>query len=283
MAALDLFEDDHLPYVEALTATARGMTRSAADAEDLVQETYLKAYRSRRAFKAGTNAKAWLTRIMTNLYIDRYRKAKRGPEEVDVADVDELAVYRQLANEDGTPEAEVLANLPDEEVRAALHDLPEANRVVVLLADVDGLSYREIAEELDVPIGTVMSRLHRGRRALEQRLGAYAFANGLTEHPPVDGEAGAARDRMGRDGKPLPNECVALIDEVQGFLDGELDAEATETLHRHVDECAPCFKMASFKRGVRELVSDRLVRAEGSDVLAERLRGALSALAAEEA
>ncbi len=281
MGDAELFEDDQLPYVEALTATARGMTRSAADAEDLVQETYLKAYRSRRAFTAGTNAKAWLTRIMTNLYIDRYRRARRGPEEVDVAEVDELAVYRQLANEVGTPEAELLANLPDEEVRAALAALPDGYREVVVLADIDGMSYREIAEQLEVPLGTVMSRLHRARRALERDLGAYAFQHGLTEHPPVPVEISGRRDRMGRDGKPLPIECVALIDEVQGFLDGELDAEETEVLHRHVDECAACFKMASFKRDVRRLVADRVVRADGNDVLAVRIRGAMAALEAE--
>ena len=281
MGTEDLFEDHSLPYLAALTATARGMTRSSSDAEDLVQDTYIKAYRAKQALMPGSNAKAWLLKIMTNLYIDRYRKAKRRPEVVEVADIDELAVYRQLANEEATPEAQVLASLSDSAVMNALDDLPDGYREVIVLADLEGLSYREIAEQLEVPIGTVMSRLHRGRRALELSLGAFAFEHGLTENPPPLGSAMAVHDRRDRHGNALPGECVALIEEVQGYLDGELDRDETAAFHEHIGNCMPCFKMASFKRDVRELVGERLSRARGSDQLADRIRGAVAALDAE--
>ena len=161
------------------------MTRNAADAEDVVQETFLKAYRAYHTFQAGTNLKAWLYRILTNTYINRYRKQVRRPTEVDFGEIEDLYLYKRLgAAESGSSsrsaEEEVLEQFVDADVKAAVEQLPEHFRMPVLLADVEGFSYKEIAEILDVPIGTVMSRLHRGRKALEKTLWAFAEEHGLT-------------------------------------------------------------------------------------------------------
>lgn len=176
------FTDQAMEYMPALYSAALRMTRNSADAEDLVQETYLKAYRAFGSFTAGTNLKAWLYRILTNAYINAYRAAKRRPEVSDVEDVEDLYLYRRLAPPDGSgrsAEEEVLSSLTDEEVKSALESLPDAFRISVILADVEGFSYKEIAEITEVPIGTVMSRIHRGRRSLQKALHEYAMARGL--------------------------------------------------------------------------------------------------------
>jgi RNA polymerase sigma-70 factor (ECF subfamily) len=147
------------------------MTRNAADAEDLVQETYLKAYRGFSSFEEGTNLRAWLFRILTNTYINAYRAKQRRPDETDLEDVEDLYLYRRLgaleaALASRSAEDELMELFTDDEVKEALESLPEAFRLAVLLADVEGFSYKEIAEMLDIPIGTVMSRLHRGRKAM---------------------------------------------------------------------------------------------------------------------
>jgi len=174
---------EHMP---ALYSAALRMTRNPSDAEDLVQETYLKAYRAFGSFTEGTNLRAWLYRILTNTYINSYRAAKRRPEIADVDDVEELYLYRRLSAGAGagdglgrSAEDEVLDHFTDEQVKSAIESLPDAFRIAVLLADVEGFSYKEIAEITDVPIGTVMSRIHRGRRALQKALHEYAQARGL--------------------------------------------------------------------------------------------------------
>ncbi len=175
------FERDALPMMPELYAAAVRLTRNPADAEDLLQETYLRAYRAFSSFEEGTNLRAWLYRIMTNAYINVYRKRQREPQTISADDVDEWYLYDQLADSGREPsaEAEVLESLPDEEVQEALAALPEQFRLAVLLGDVEGFSYKEIAEILDVPIGTVMSRLHRGRRALQKRLYEFGRQRGL--------------------------------------------------------------------------------------------------------
>jgi RNA polymerase sigma-70 factor (ECF subfamily) len=166
------FEKEALPLLPGMYSTAFGFTRNTADAEDLVQETFLRAFRSFDRFDRGSNLKGWLYTIMRNAYINSYRKKQREPETVQGIDVDDWYLYTKLADGGRTPSAEttVLEDLPDEDVRRALMSLPEASRTVVLLADVEGFSYAEIAEILSIPVGTVMSRLHRSRKALEKRL-----------------------------------------------------------------------------------------------------------------
>lgn len=166
------FEREAIPLLSELYGGALRLTRNPSDAEDLLQETFLRAYRGFASFKEGTNLRAWLYRIMTNAFINIYRKRQREPQTVSDSDVEEWYLYDKLGAEgaEASAEAQVLDSLPDEDVQEALAGLPDQFRLAVLLADVEGFSYKEIAEILDVPIGTVMSRLHRGRRALERRL-----------------------------------------------------------------------------------------------------------------
>lgn len=181
---------EHMP---SLYTAALRMTRNPADAEDLVQETYLKAYRAFGSFTEGTNLKAWLYRILTNTYINIYRAKKRRPDESDIDDLENFYLYRRLGGLEGatagrSAEDEVLEHFTETEVKEAIEALPEQFRMAVLLGDVEGFSYKEIAEILDVPIGTVMSRLHRGRRALQKRLYDFGRQRGLVpEHEGTHG------------------------------------------------------------------------------------------------
>ncbi len=175
------FEELATPYMPALHAAALRMTRNPADAEDLVQETYLKAYKSFHQFESGTNLRAWLYRILTNSFINRYRLKRRSPDEVKLEDIADLYMYRKISDERLGPksaEAEFLEHLPDKAVSDALDSLPDIFRIPVILADIDGFHYKEIADIVDIPIGTVMSRLYRGRRALEKRLHDFAAERG---------------------------------------------------------------------------------------------------------
>ena len=177
------FTRDALPYLDALYSAALRYTRDPTDAEDLVQETYAKAYEKFHQYEPGTNLKAWLYRILTNTYINSYRRRQRRPAEVS-ADTDDgdFSLYDRIA---GAPhssaEIEVLSRLTAAEVKDALADLPDKFRMAVYLADVEGFRYAEIAEIMDVPIGTVMSRLHRGRGRLHKALYRYAGERGLLD------------------------------------------------------------------------------------------------------
>ena len=178
------FERDALQYNRQLYSAAMRMTRNPADAEDLVQETYLKAYRAYHTFTEGTNLKAWLYRILTNTYINKYRKDSRRPNEVDLGTVEDLYLYRRIGSEASaeaarTTEERVPDGLGESDIKEAVEDLPETFRMPVLLADLEGFSYKEIAKILDIPIGTVMSRLHRGRKAMQKRLWEFAKDRGL--------------------------------------------------------------------------------------------------------
>jgi RNA polymerase sigma-70 factor (ECF subfamily) len=188
VADQDRFADLAMPYMSALYSAALRMTRNPADAEDLVQETFLRAYRGFGSFEEGTNLKAWLYRILTNTYINQYRAKKRRPEESELEEAEDFYLFRRLggleaADANRTPETEFLERLPEDEVKEALEALPDQFRMAVILADIEGFSYKEIAEIMDVPVGTVMSRLHRGRRRLQKLLWNFAEARGLTPEP----------------------------------------------------------------------------------------------------
>ncbi|MDQ1437340.1 MAG: polymerase sigma-70 factor, subfamily [Acidimicrobiaceae bacterium] len=184
MADQATFADQAMEFMPSLYTAALRMTRNPADAEDLVQETYLKAYRAFHTYQQGTNLKAWLYRILTNTFINAYRAKKRRPELSDIEDVEDLYLYHRLGGLEAaaagrSAEEEVLERFTDDEVKQAIEALPENFRMAVLLADVEGFSYKEIAEIMDIPIGTVMSRLHRGRRALQKRLFEFGMQRGL--------------------------------------------------------------------------------------------------------
>jgi RNA polymerase sigma-70 factor, ECF subfamily len=180
------FEAEALPLLPGMYSAAYRLTRNAADAEDLVQETFLRAFRGFHQFEEGTNLKAWLYRILMNTFINDYRKRQRQPQTVSDEEIADWYLYSKMAESGAEPsaETEVIESLPDEDVQEALSSLPEQFRMAVLLADVEGFSYKEIAEIMSVPIGTVMSRLHRGRKALEKRLWDVVRERGLVKDPP---------------------------------------------------------------------------------------------------
>src|SRR5207249_7951160 len=171
------FDSQVMPYVDSLYNTAYRMTRSAEDAEDLVQETFFKAYKYYDKFEEGTNLKAWLFKILKNTFINNYRKKKLEPRSVDFAEIEdsfERIVRRDNSDRPSDPEAEFFTGVLDDDVKKALESLPYDYRMVVILADLEDFSYKEIADILDCPVGTVMSRLYRGRKLLEKTLLKYA-------------------------------------------------------------------------------------------------------------
>ncbi len=195
-----IFEADALPYLDQLYGTALRMTRSPADAEDLVQDTYAKAFAAFRSYEQGTNLRAWLFRILRNTFINNYRKAQRQPS----SDPSEELTDRQLLDLEErssggvrSAENEALERLGDEEIAAAMATIPEDFRTAVYLADVEGFSYKEIADIMDTPVGTVMSRVHRGRKALRGLLTDYARERGLLPEDGQQESEASSRERAG--------------------------------------------------------------------------------------
>lgn len=170
------FEQEALVHLDALYRVALRLTANAADAEDLVQETMLRAYRSWDRYTPGTNAKGWLLTILRHLFINEYRRKSRHPETVDVDTIEPFALFQEVQEED--PQGAFFGKIVDDEVLRAVDQLPEAFREAVTLSDVEGLSYEEVAKVLDVPVGTVKSRLYRGRRLLQAKLYGYAVSMG---------------------------------------------------------------------------------------------------------
>ncbi len=210
MAAEASLAEQAMPLMDSLYSAALRMARHPADGEDLVQETYLKAYRGFGGFEQGTNLKAWLYRILTNTFINTYRSKKRRPDETELEEVEDLYLYRRLGGLEAaaagrSAEDELLDLLTEAEVKEALESLPEQFRMAVLMADVEGFSYKEIAAILDIPIGTVMSRLHRGRKGLQKRLYEFGLTRGLvdedTEEGTDDTDEAVALEKRGAGGE----------------------------------------------------------------------------------
>jgi RNA polymerase sigma-70 factor, ECF subfamily len=184
-----LFEEQALQYMDQLYAAAMRMTRNPADAADLVQETFVKAYQAFGQFTQGTNLKAWLYRIQTNTFINNYRKNQRNPYQGTIDDLEDWqlggaeSVTQSLSTR--SAEAEAIDHLPDSAVKDALQAIPEDFRMAVYFADVEGFSYQEIADIMKTPVGTVMSRLHRGRRMLRESLSDYARERGIATPAPA--------------------------------------------------------------------------------------------------
>jgi len=195
-----IFEADALPYLDQLYGTALRMTRSPSDAEDLVQDTYAKAFAAFRSYEQGTNLRAWLFRILRNTFINNYRKAQRqpssGPSE-ELTDGQLLDLEQRTSGGVRSAENEALERLGDDEIAAAMATIPEDFRTAVYLADVEGFSYKEIADIMETPVGTVMSRVHRGRKALRALLADYARERGLLVEEDQRESAGSIQERAG--------------------------------------------------------------------------------------
>ena len=223
------FEKAAMPYVDSLYNTAYRMTRNSEDAEDLVQETYLNAYKYYDNFEEGTNFKAWLFKIMKNTFINNYRKKKLTPHKIDFSEIEES--YERVIQKNAPdlikdPETDIFQDMMDEDVKRALDSLPHDYKMVVLLADLEGFSYKEIAEILDCPVGTVMSRLYRGRKMLERTLLEYARKYGYIR----SGEPTKMRSRKDEVKKKKPDAAQPEdeVEEKEASEDDELALLATE-------------------------------------------------------
>lgn len=177
------FEAEAVPHMDALYRTALRMTKNSNDAEDLVQEAFIKAYRYWDRFETGSNCRAWLFKIMTNIFINDYRSKARSPVAVNVDEIDDSFLYGQLATglKNDDPEKQLFAKIFDDDVKEAIENLPDDFRLVVVLSFLEGFSYQEIADIADLQLGTVKSRLHRGRKLLQKELYDYAVRNGFMQ------------------------------------------------------------------------------------------------------
>src|SRR5438105_271734 len=237
------FEKAAMPYVDSLYNTAYRMTRNSEDAEDLVQETYLKAYKYYDKFEEGTNFKAWLFKIMKNTFINNYRKKKLTPHKIDFSEIEES--YERVIQKNAPdlirdPESEIFQDMMDEDVKRALDSLPHDYKMVVLLADIEGFSYKEIAEILDCPVGTVMSRLYRGRKMLERTLLEYArkygYIRGASEPAKMRSRKEEAKPRKKKEDETEETEIAEPEESEEQVLFADSGAEEEEEEFEFEDE-----------------------------------------------
>lgn len=240
---IKIFEETALPYMDALYRTALRLTRNEKDAEDLVQETYLRAFKSFHQFKLGTNCKAWLFKILTNLNINRYLKEARKPTRLSYDGLEEFYLYDKMTESYGVQgqnvEQDVLNSFIDEEIKEAVEKLPYDFRMAVILADVEGFRYKEIAEILNCPIGTVRSRLSRGRRLLERYLWDYA-----------------KKKQLGK-GPCSMESCKAAVEMLVDYIHKELESAEYEKVRAHLDECEKCCSKFDFEEKLSQVVREK--------------------------
>lgn len=258
---------------DALYRIARSLTGNPEDAQDLVQETFLRAWRYHQAFRPDGNPRAWLFKILHNLYIDGKRRENRGARTIpdESAKIQDFYLYRQALDSDqlrmaGDPEAIVLEGLLDEDIQQALDNLAEHYRTPFLLCTLEGLSYKEVAEILGVPVGTVMSRVHRARTILQQQLWDYFIAR-FPHYAP-----------QGAEFPEVPPECADACRAISAYLDKELDPRTLRVVQGHLNACRRCCDQLVFERRLRAVIRERLRRQRLPRAFKHRLRKIVSLL-----
>lgn len=237
------FEEAALPYMDSLYRTALRLTRKDKDAEDLVQEAYLRAYKSFHQFQLGTNCKAWLFKIMANLHINNYQKQSRRPSSMSFDDVEDFYLYNKLsekneATKSGNVEEEVLSGFLDSEVKDAIEKLPYEFRITVILADIEGFRYQEIADILGCPIGTVRSRLSRGRKLLEKYLWDYVRGRNFFR-------------------EKCKMTCGEAVENLVDFIHDEMDEDGGGEMKTHLEQCHLCCSRFEFEEKLSDVIKQK--------------------------
>ncbi len=241
---IQIFEKEALPHMDSLYRTALRLTRNEKDAEDLIQEAMLRAFKSFHQFTPGTNCKAWLFKIMTNLHINNYQKKSRRPAKLSFDEIEDFYLYNRIADTAATKgntmnvEEEVLSGLLDSEVREAIEQLPYEFRITVILADIEGFKYQEIADILDCPIGTVRSRLSRGRRLLEKHLWDYAKNSSFF------------RDKCN-------NSCSEAVENLVEQAVQEVEENVSGLVKEQMKQCKVCCDRFEFEQRLTAMISRR--------------------------
>jgi len=254
------FERDAMQYVDQLYSAAMRMARNPSDAEDLVQEAYTKAFSAFHQYKPGTNLKAWLYRILTNTYINLYRKRQREPLQSNSDAIEDWQLARAESHTSTglrSAEAEALDHLPDSDVKSALQSIPEEFRLAVYFADVEGFAYKEISDIMNTPIGTVMSRLHRGRKMLRDLLADYAAERGISAGGEEKAVGAAASKKTGEKEMSCQGlgDCDdARMQRIYEYLDGALTREDIVEIKVHLENCPECTEQYDLECVIRTVV-----------------------------